>query len=167
MMLNSKFLGHALVVLTCLTSVAAVAADSDDVTLQRRRASQLFNNITGQFASIDDPRVIEMEKQLNAGKSEREVSKIATADPAFLDIRMMNFARRLWSTTESYDTPNNDFIATTVGVTRDNTDVRELLTGNYYYEYDISGMDEKETNRFGTVIREGQPNNLHYESAVR
>lgn len=143
------------------------SAFAQDVTANRQRASQLFNNITGKKASLDDTKVIEMERLLNAGKSEREVAKIATQDPAFIDIRMLNFGRRLWTTTENYSMLNNDFIATTVGVARDNVDARDLLTGNYYYEYDISDLDDKERTKFGMVIREGQPSNSHYESAIR
>jgi hypothetical protein len=150
-----------------LMSFLASSASAQEVTANRQRASQLYNNITGKFVSIDSPKVVEMERILNSGKSEREAAKIATQDTSFVDVRMMNFARRMWSTTESYGVINNDFIATTAGAARDGVDARELLTGNFYYEYDISDLDDRDRGRFGTVIREGQPNNAHYESAVR
>ena len=154
--------------LILLTFATGSSAQAQTISANRQRASQLFTNITGKFASIDDPKVVQMEALLTSGRSEREAAKIATADSNFVDIRMLNFGRKLWSTTESYDAiTNNDFIATTVGVARDNVDVRELLTGNYYYEYDISNLNDQEQGRFGTVIREGQPNNAHYESAIR
>lgn len=165
--LHSSYVGSLLgsVLISLLLNPSAQA---QAISANRQRASQLFNNITGKMASIDDPKVVQMEALLNAGRPEREAAKIASADSNFIDVRMLNFGRKLWSTTESYDVAaNNDFIATTVGVARDNIDTRELLTGNYYYEYDISDLDDKERTRFGTVFREGQPNNSHYDSAVR
>src|SRR5690349_5103564 len=107
----------------------APAQAADDISVARRRASDLFLAVTGLRVSVDDARILKME-QLILQNKERDAVKIATSDAAFYDVRLQNMAKKMSTREETISAPLSDFVATFVGVIRDDIDARELLTGN-------------------------------------
>jgi hypothetical protein len=156
--MNKWILPLASVLIT--TSVFA----ADDISAARRRASDLFLAVTGLKVSIDDARIIKME-QLIAQNKEAEAVKVATDDAAFYDIRLQNMAKKMSTREETLAAPLSDFVATFVGAVRDDVDARQLLTGNFYYKFNITNLTGNDKT---TMDKDPVPladRNNHYSSA--
>lgn len=61
------------------------------------------------------------------------VTALAVQQPQFLNVTVKNFGLQMSTREETIRLPLNDFTAAIIGVTRDETDARELLYGNFYY----------------------------------
>lgn len=107
------------------------------ITSGRQQALRLFRAITGITVGIDDARLKQMEPLIATGKA-REAAKIATADPAFYDVRLQQMAAKMSGREETIQEDLNDFTATFVGAVRDGLDARQLLTGNFIYRADVT-----------------------------
>ena len=82
--------------------------------------------------AIDNPVLAQMETQLDAN-NHIGAARVATRESGFYNHVVRDMAAKMSVLNESVRTPLNDFIASFIGVTRDQTDSRELLTGNFFY----------------------------------
>ena len=96
------------------------------------KARKIYERLTGTKLPIDSPVVAQMVAALNRGDTQA-AAQLATQDPNFYNITVKLMALQLSTRDETIKTPLNDFVASMIGVTRDQTDARELLTGNFYY----------------------------------
>ncbi|MNS96903.1 hypothetical protein D3C72_1312210 [compost metagenome] len=97
-----------------------------------QKARKLYERLTGTKIPIDSPAIAQMVVFLNKGDLQG-AAQIATQDPNFYNITVKLMALQLSTRDETIKTPLNDFAASMIGVTRDQRDARELLTGNFYY----------------------------------
>lgn len=105
------------------------AADPSAMELKARK---IYERLTGTKLPADSPVVAQMVTLLNKGDVEG-AAKIATADDNFLNITVKLWALKLSTRDETIKTELNDFVASYIGVTRDELDARQLLQGNFYY----------------------------------
>ena len=86
----------------------------------------------GVKAAIDSDLVAEIQQSVSLGDFKAAALR-AVEEDSFYNITMRDFAARMSNREELTNVGLNDFIATFIGVARDNKDSRELLTGDYYY----------------------------------
>jgi hypothetical protein len=103
-----------------------------DPTAMEQKARKIYERLTGTKLPVDSPVIAQMVALLNKGDL-AGAAQIATADPNFLNITVKLMALEMSTRDETIKTPLNDMVAGIIGVTRDQTDARELLTGNFYY----------------------------------
>ncbi|WP_413587246.1 hypothetical protein [Bdellovibrio sp. HCB274] len=103
-----------------------------DPSAMEAKARKMYERLTGTKLPADSPIVAQMTALLNRGDL-AGAAQIATADNNFLNITVKLMALKLSTRDETIKTELNDMVATFIGVTRDQTDARELLTGNIYY----------------------------------
>ena len=103
-----------------------------DPTAMDLKARKIYERLTGTKLPADSPVVAQMVALLNKGDL-AGAAQIATADPNFLNITVKLMALEMSTRDETIKTPLNDMVAGIIGVTRDQTDARELLTGDFYY----------------------------------
>ncbi len=123
-----------LIILGARTGHAQVKPDimAEDPSIIEQQARKLYERLTGVKIPVDSPVVKEMAAALNKG-DRSAAAKVATRDPNFYNITVKLMALQLSTRDETIKTPMNDFVAGMIGVTRDQKDARELLTGNFYY----------------------------------
>ncbi|WP_413291047.1 hypothetical protein [Bdellovibrio sp. HCB337] len=102
-------------------------------TAMESRARKLYERITGTKLPVDSPIIAQMADMIGKGNL-LGAAQEATKDPNFYNITVKLMAMELSTRDETIKTPFNDFAAGIIGVTRDQTDARELLTGNFYYQ---------------------------------
>jgi hypothetical protein len=103
-----------------------------DPTISQMKAKKLYERLTGTKLPVDSPVLLQLTNLINSGDMVG-AAKVATSDPNFYNITVKLMALKLSTREESIKIPLNDFAADFIGVTRDNRDARELLTGNFYY----------------------------------
>lgn len=96
------------------------------------RARKMYERLTGVKMPPDSPKIAQMVTLINKGDL-LAAAKIATADDNFLNVTVKLMALEMSTRSETVQTPLNDLVASFIGVTRDQTDARELLSGNFYY----------------------------------
>ena len=118
-------------------------------------ANQIFNRLNGVPPSA--AKLDELEKLVADGKL-RDAAMAAINDPSgmFYNITLRNIAAQWSNPDKTSRVPLNDFIATVVGMTRDDVPFNQVLSGDILY----------------TVNAQGAPayslaNNQHYEFAER
>jgi hypothetical protein len=109
-------------------SSSAIAQTQD----QRNDAKWIVERITGVKWAVNDPIVLQAY-QLAAQKDRAGIAALATQQPQFLNVTVKNFGLVMSTREETIRIPLNDFAATIMGVTRDESDARELLYGNFFY----------------------------------
>ncbi len=97
-----------------------------------KEAKWLLERLTGTRWPADDNLVLEMS-QLITTQSRSAAAQRAMREPEFYNITIKQFALLMSTREETIRTPFNDFAASFIGVTRDDIDARQLLTGNFYY----------------------------------
>ncbi|MEK2690675.1 hypothetical protein [Bdellovibrio sp. GT3] len=133
-----RFLMTTLIVVGLLSVGQSVHAQVKPVTgaadpsAMELKARKIYERLTGTKLPADSPIVSQMVALLNRGDV-MGAAQIATADNNFLNITVKLMALKLSTRDETIKTELNDMVATFIGVTRDQTDARELLTGNIYY----------------------------------
>lgn len=103
------------------------------------KARKLYERLTGTKLPVDSPLVAQMVDLMGKGDL-LGAAKLATTDPNFYNITVKLMALELSTRDETIKIPFNDFAASIIGVTRDMTDARELLTGNFYYAGSGTGI---------------------------
>jgi hypothetical protein len=110
-------------------------------------AAQIYNRIVGVkipvtapiISGVNDPRIPGEDYQgrgmvqLLAAGNAFGAAQLAANEDGFYNITVRDFAKRMSIRDESVNTPLNDFVATIIGVTRDNIPATQLLTGNFFY----------------------------------
>jgi len=102
------------------------------LTESQSQAKKLYERLTGVKLPADSPAIAQMGTLISQGNS-LAAAKLATQDSNFYNVTVKLMALPLSTREESVKTPFNDFVASFIGVARDGTDARELLTGNFYY----------------------------------
>lgn len=148
---------RVLISLTALTislqSAAQQAASQDE-------AKKLLERITGTKVSVDNPRLVQM-KQLAAAGNWLGAAQIATSDPNFLNVTVKEMAQKMSTREESIQAGLNDFVATFIGMVRDDTDARKILTGDFFYRADTNKLPSGVNVRSDFQVDLVQSNN-HY-----
>ncbi len=124
---------------TSLLVLSATAAHAQVVpnpmgpeSAARTKAAVIYQRLTGTKIPLDAPILNQMESKVVAG-DELGAAELATAEPAFLNNTVKQMAARMSTRDESYTAGLNDFVATLVGIVRDDKPAKEMLTGNYIY----------------------------------
>lgn len=112
-----------------MSSAGAQLANTEELA-----ARKMYERLTGTKIPIDAPEIKKMVELIKKNDW-AEAAKVATSDPNFLNVTVKLMAAEMSTREETIKTPLNDFVAAVIGVTRDNRDARELLTGNFYYAY--------------------------------
>jgi hypothetical protein len=127
----------------------------ESVSDNRQLALEIYKRLAGITTPIDNPVLIEMERHIDRGDL-KEAAKIATTESSFYNLVVRDFAARMSTREVTINEPFNDFIATFIGVTRDDLDARTLLTGNHFY------MGNSETNVPSNIEPDLLLSNNHY-----
>lgn len=101
----------------------------------RGNAQWMLERVTGVKWPADNPVIDQMAQKISSG-DRAGAAELALAQPQFLNITVKQMALQMSTREENVLTQFNDFTASFMGVARDNTDARELLTGNFYYRAD-------------------------------
>lgn len=141
----STILSKIFLLVACSAALSAFAQIKSDInaanpTYQEQRARKLYERLTGTKVPIDNPAIKEMAKLMSEGNL-LGAAEVATKDPNFYNITVKLMSLELSTREETVKTPFNDFAASFIGVTRDQTDARELLTGNFYYRGTVPNVD--------------------------
>ncbi|MEZ5560230.1 MAG: hypothetical protein R3E86_17005 [Pseudomonadales bacterium] len=132
----------ALLLLTALLCSSA-SADSRD------QAKRLHDRIAG--VPPDEATLASMAAEIDANDP-LAAALIATDAPEFYSVTLKNFAAPWTNRERSVFVPLNDYIATVIGVVRDEVDFREILSGDILYvgtepglpAYSVSNNDHYE-----------------------
>lgn len=122
-----------------LLSVVMSLVASGQTVNSTDRAKKLFERLTSIKIAATDPRLAQMANLISEKKI-IEAAKIATSDPSFLNLTVKQMSLKLSTREETIQPDFNDFSAAFIGITRDQRDARELLTGNFYYMGDSNQL---------------------------
>lgn len=136
-----------------LTSTPAVHADGP-----RDQAAWMLNRLTGVRNPGDSALIDQMADLIRTGKP-RDAAAVATGQQQFLTVTVREMAAKMSTREETVREPLNDFVAAFVGVTRDDTDARELLFGDFYYRADATKAPGVTQNTVPDLLL----SNNHYE----
>lgn len=103
------------------------------ITTNRKKAQLIYKRIVGVTTPIDNPVLIQMEGDLNAGDPLTAARRISSL-PGFYNRTVKDFGKKMSNREEAVNVEFNDFAAMIVGHTRDGGDARELLYGNFTYK---------------------------------
>lgn len=120
-----------------------VRPQSSPDTPYKQQARKLVERLIGISIPLDHPMVARVEQRLTANDW-AGAAKIVTGDltsgeaghPEFLNNTVKLFAMKMSNREETIRAPFNDFAASFIGVTRDERNAQELLTGNFFYMAD-------------------------------
>lgn len=129
-----------------------------NITAQHKKALEIFNRITGTKTSLSNPVIDEMVQKLNTNDPVGAAA-LVTNDPNFYNITLKDFAVQMSNRDETVQAPLNDFAATIIGATRDNLNMKLLLTENITYMAD-STKAAVPSNLVNDLLR----SNNHYEA---
>lgn len=142
--------------ITGVTSEPVRNVNLDDPFL--KSAKILLERVTGtkqSFYSEDVHNVADLLAQ----DQEDQAIELALENKEFLNTTIKNMAQKMSNRSETIDEPLNDFSASFIGVVRDETDARELLTGNFTYV-----ADPKKVSVPSDSARDLLLSNRHYEA---
>ncbi len=114
----------ALASLTLVLCATSTFADSTD------QAKRLHDRIAGVHP--DSSTLISMRDEIDAGDP-LAAALIATTSPEFYSVTLKNFAAPWTNRDRSVFVPLDDYIATVIGIVRDDVDFREILHGDVIY----------------------------------
>jgi hypothetical protein len=132
--------------LACLMACAAVAACANE----RDQAKRIFDRIAG--VPPTEAQLDEMEAHILAGNPQA-AADIATEAPTFYSVTLKNMAVPWTNRDQTVFAPLNDYVATFIGMVRDNTDFRLALSGDITYT--VAGVSPAAS----------PGNNTHYANA--
>lgn len=124
---------------------------------QKDDAKWIMERITGVKWAADSD-VMQQANTLAAAGDRAGIAALAVKQSQFLNVTVKNFGLAMSTREETIRIPLNDFAATIMGVTRDGTDARELLYGNFFYAGDANITADP--NVFGANLLRSQK---HYE----
>jgi hypothetical protein len=131
--------------LACLMACVAVAASAND----RDKAKRMFDRIAGvppTAAQLDAMAAL-------VATDPRAAADIATEAPTFYSVTLKNMAVPWTNRDQTVFAPLNDYVATFIGMVRDDTDFRLALSGDITYT--VSGVTPAAS----------ASNNTHYVNA--
>lgn len=98
----------------------------------RTKAAIIYQRLTGTKIPLDAPILTQMETKIAAGDSVGAAA-LATAEPGFLNNTVKQMGARMSTRDESYTAGLNDFVATMIGIVRDDKSAKDFLIGDYIY----------------------------------
>ena len=120
----------------------------------REQAKRIYERIAG--TPPQDSLLDSLETNV-ANSDFASVTASALADPSFYNVTLKNFAMPWTNRDQTVFAPLNDYVATVIGMVRDDKDFRELLYGDYIYVGNPATTGLAAYNQLGT-------NNAHYEA---
>lgn len=137
------------------------AAHAQVLDASQVEAKKLLERISSVKVPIDNPLVTQMAARVRMG-DRKGAAELATTHPEFLNTTVKQMALKMSTREETMRLNLNDFAAAFIGVTRDNRDARELLTGNFYYMGDATKIPAGVTVR--SALKEDiLDSNNHYD----
>lgn len=137
--------------LSILFCLAATAGQPE-----RRKAWVIHNRVAG----VPPTRAVlmQMEQALNANNTDQAV-QMAMNHPNFTNLVLKNWFKPWSNQAQSMSTPLNDFVATAVGLIRDNRPFDEILYGDHIY---YAPPENLAANNITNVADFARNNNDHY-----
>jgi len=117
---------------------------------EREQALTIHNRIAGVPPS---PAVLQAMAAKIAANDVAGAVRIAMDNEAFYSVTLKNLATPWTNRERTVFAPLNDYTATVIGMVRDDKDFRELLSGDYLYTSNATGLPAYSTG-----------NNDHYEA---
>lgn len=124
------------VVLQILTTPISRAQDLDPAQVE---AKKLLERLSSTKVPANHSLIETIAQRLRAG-DDIGAAEVATTHPNFLNTTVKLMALKMSTREETIRLSLNDFAAAFIGVTRDQRDARELLTGNFYYRADSARL---------------------------
>lgn len=124
------------------------------------KAKKILERVSSTKVALDHPILQQMVPFIQRGDY-KGAAQIATTHPNFLNVTIKHMALQMSTREETRRIPMNDFAASVVGVVRDNTDARQLLTGNFYYRADAARVPAAITVR-SDMVNDLLKSNNHY-----
>ncbi len=122
----------AILFITACTAIQAFAQQNSE-----SEAKWMLERLTGVKWSADSAVLAQMAERIQAG-DRMGAAHIATAQDQFLNIIVKQMATQMSNRAEDLGQTLNDFSAAFIGVTRDQTDARELLYGDFFYSANLT-----------------------------
>lgn len=99
------------------------------------KAQNIYTRLTGVKKSATEKVITDMADLIRLGTADKmlEAASLATEDGQFVNTTIRDFAAKMSNRAETINVPLNDFIATFMGIARDNLPATEALTGDYFY----------------------------------
>ena len=139
------------VLLWCMIAAMAWLTPMSSYATQRDQAKRIYDRIAG--VPPDDATLTNMVNEMNATNAVNAALIFATQAPEFYNVTLKNWAAPWTNRDDFVFVPLDDYIATVIGMVRDDADFRELLHGNYLYTGSGAGIPAYSPN-----------NNNHYEA---
>jgi len=136
-------------VLTVVIACASAAARADS----RDQAKRLHDRIAGIPPSATDLNLMQNMIDSDPINGAFNAALLATDNPAFYNVTLKNFVAPWTNRDQAVFVPLNDYIATVIGMVRDDVDFRQVLSGDILYT--VSGVNPP----YSTT------SNAHYEAA--
>lgn len=124
------------------------------------QAHWLLERLTGVKWPMNNSVEVQMANKIASGDS-IGAADLATSQAQFLNITVKQMALKLSTREETVRLTLNDFTAAFMGVTRDQSDARELLYGNFYYAADPTRLPAGVT--VGMGVKDFLATNNHYD----
>ncbi len=138
-----------LLVLTLVAVFGSFGVSADE----RDQAKRIHDRIAGVPPTGATLDTMAADIAGGNGKSAIDAAMLATESPAFYNVTLKNFVAPWTNRDQSVFVPLNDYIATVIGIVRDDVDFREVLFGDILYT--VSGVNPP----YSTT------SNNHYEAA--
>ncbi len=132
-------------VLCLLFTGASVTAHAGSL----EQAKRLHDRITGVPANAS--QLAQMQALIDSGDAVG-AAMLAIEHPAFYDVTIKNWVTPWTNEAQDPFAALNDYTATVIGMVRDDVDFREVLSGDYLYTGNVTGIPSYSTS-----------NNAHYE----
>ncbi|MBX3023214.1 MAG: hypothetical protein KF799_16185 [Bdellovibrionales bacterium] len=153
----------AVVALLCIFSAAQSFAQDRS---PQDEALWILNRLTGVRNPADSPVAAQMATLITNG-DKKGAAALATQQPQFLSVTVKEMAAQMSTREETVAIPLNDFAAGIIGVTRDESDARELLHGNFYYTADPAKIAAVTPVIPNNLLTDILLSNLHYNALER
>jgi hypothetical protein len=132
--------------LACLLACVASAASAND----RDRAKRIYDRIAG---TAPPTATLDAMEALVAANQPLQAANIATSAPSFYNVTLKNMAVPWTNRDQSVFAPLNDYVATFIGMVRDDHPFNEALSADLTYVVN------------GVTPAASSDNNTHYENA--
>ena len=125
------------------------------------KAVQIYKRLAGRGISPDDPLIQQMISRINSGDVRGAGRLVIDQDSGFYNLVVKDMFTRMSTRDELVSNQLSDFVATGIGVVRDDLDARELLTGNYTYR-GVAGLPNVRANIATDILA----SNNHYVDLI-
>lgn len=134
------------------TPTPAATSTNTATTTMKPLAFRIYNRIAG--VPPDSNILLELENLLKNGKN-KEAVMLAMDDPNFYNVTLKNWVKPWTNVDRTNRTPLNDYVATVIGIIRDNIPFDQVLYGDHLY---MAGAGTP-----GTIPAFNLKDNLHYQ----